>query len=75
MKKLKIAIFLVIILMLFVTINVFAVSATITVNGDLIAKPGETKTLTVKLNSDTDIGLLSGKIQKKIGRASCRERV
>ena len=45
--------------------NVFAANASISLNGDEQVKAGQTKTVTVKVSADKEVGMVSGKIQKE----------
>ena len=63
-RKVKIASLVLVFLMLLVTC-VFAAEPQITIEGENTAKPGETKTVTVKISSeDIEVGVVSGKIEK-----------
>lgn len=63
-KKFRIISFISVILMLLTT-SVFAAGPQITMEGENTAKPGETKTVTIKVASpDIEVGVVSGKIEK-----------
>ena len=63
MKKIKIIISMLVILFLLIS-NVFADNKSIIITGDNEVKTGEIKKVTVKINSDEEIGMISGKIAK-----------
>ncbi len=63
MKKIKIMISMFVILFLLIS-NVFADSESIIITGDNEVKTGERKKVTVKIISDEEIGMISGKIAK-----------
>lgn len=60
LKRIIILVFLII---LFWTTRVLASEAQIIIEGEQICKPNETKVLTIKISSETEIGVLSGKIE------------
>lgn len=67
MKKSKIFIFLIAIMLLvstYVYAADYSVIPTISMEGETTAKPGETKTLTVKIVCEDLVGVVSGKIEK-----------
>lgn len=61
--RLKKLFIIVILAILFCTTYVCAVEPQIMLEGEQIAKPNETKTLTIKIASETEIGVVSGKIE------------
>lgn len=61
--RLKRIFMLVILTMLFWTTCVLASEPQITIEGEQICKPNETKVLTIKISSETEIGVVSGKIE------------
>ena len=54
---------LIILTILFCSTHVFAAEPQITIEGEQQAKPNETKVLTIKISSETEIGVVSGKIE------------
>lgn len=65
MKKIKIVSLIVLIILLLCSARVLAAEPQIAIEGETNAKPGETKTVTVKITSpDIEVGLVSGIIQK-----------
>ena len=63
MKKFKTMLFFSIILLMVMTANVFAVEPAIEILGDNEAKAGDAKTVTLKITSEEDIGVFSGKVE------------
>lgn len=61
--KLKKIFILSILTLLFCTTYVWAAEPQITIDGEQQAKPNETKTLTIKISSEIEIGVVSGKIE------------
>ena len=62
MSKFKTILILVMTILIMMTANVYAAEPQMSIAGDSEAKAGETKTLTVKLVSETGVGALGGKI-------------
>lgn len=63
MRLKRILILILTILTVFLSItSTFAAATQLTLEGDITSKPKETKVLTVKLSSETEIGAISGKI-------------
>lgn len=60
--RLKRIFILMILTILFCSTHVFAAELQIILEGEQTAKPNETKTLTIKISSETEIGVVSGKI-------------
>ena len=63
MKKNIITIFITIIFVSMLTTLVYAADSQIIINGDSTAKLEETKELTIKISSNEEIGIISGKIE------------
>lgn len=61
--RLKRTFILMILTILFCTTYVFAAEPQIILEGEQTAKPNETKTLTIRISSETEIGVISGKIE------------
>ena len=61
--KFKRIFILIVLIMLFCCTHVFAAESQITIEGEQQAKPNETKVLTIKISSETEIGVVSGKIE------------
>lgn len=64
MKKSKLIILFTSIILFILTAYAYASNSQIVVNGDSVAKLGETKEIVVKLSSNETIGVVSGKIEK-----------
>ena len=62
MNKIKTILFSVMILLMVLSVNVFAAEPSLEVTGELEAKPEESKTLTIKILSEDNMGVFSGKI-------------
>ncbi len=63
MKRIKTIITIMLICLLFGTTIALAVTGTVLINGDSKVKPGEEKSLKIKISSDELVGVLSGKIE------------
>lgn len=61
--KLKKIFITIILTILFCSTYVLAVEPQITLEGEQMAKPNETKTLTIKISAEKEIGVVSGKIE------------
>lgn len=65
MKKIKVMILIISVILLIGITNVFAAQTSITMQGEDTVKPGETKKVTVRLNSESQIGVISGYIKSE----------
>lgn len=64
MKKINIIIFIISFLLLILPTYVFAAESQVIIDGDNTVKPGETKNITIKISSEVEIGIVSGKLEK-----------
>lgn len=63
MKKSIITVLFTIVFLSILTTLVYGADPQITINGDSMVKPGESKEITISISSDEEIGIISGKIE------------
>ena len=63
MKKSIITVLFTIVFLSILTTFVYGADPQITINGDSMVKPGESKEITISISSDEEIGIISGKIE------------